>query len=63
VTQIQMLKEYIEEAFALELLQYHNSSYLKDGGNPKLLSEQMQRLLSASRAIALDLLKKEEGKG
>jgi hypothetical protein len=59
MTQLQMLKDYIEEAYALELLEYHNKNHLKDGGSPKLISEEMQKLLSAARSIAIDLLKKE----
>jgi hypothetical protein len=58
---LQLLKAYIEEAYALELLEYHNKNHLANGGNPKLLSEEMQNLLSASRAIVIELLKNPKG--
>ena len=62
ITQLQSLIGYIEEAYALELLDYHNRNHLINGGNPKLLSEEKQSLLSVSRAIIMDLLDKESAK-
>ena len=45
----------IEEAYAIELLQYRNKNHLLLGGDPKRLSEQMQGLLKMARSRAFDL--------